>query len=87
VCELLSPQGYYYGLKPNGTVIQKRSDEQMRTEERLAQLENELADLRSRWPAHSVKPQMIEEMEKMEDEIEQLKRMLGTRLLPWLTSE
>ena len=41
--------------------------------ERIALLEQQLEDLKKRWPAHSVKPQMIMEMEQMEEEIELLR--------------
>ncbi len=49
--------------------------------ERLRQLEDQLADLKSRMPAHTVRPAMIMEMEELEDEIEELKakvRLEGT---------
>ena len=47
----------------------------MDNDKKLAVLENQLRDLKQRWPAHSVKPQMIEEMERIEDEIEKLQRL------------
>ena len=43
--------------------------------EKIAKLEQDLADLKKRWPAHSVKPEMIEKMEQIEDKIEQLKKI------------
>ncbi|MBU7005410.1 hypothetical protein [Phosphitispora fastidiosa] len=47
----------------------------MDDDKKLAELENQLRDLKQRWPAHSVKPQMIEEMERIEDEIENLRKL------------
>ncbi len=41
--------------------------------ERLRQLEDQLADLKARMPAHTVRPTMIMEMEELEDEIESLR--------------
>lgn len=40
--------------------------------ERIEIMEQQLEDLKKRWPAHSVKPQMIMEMEQLEEEIELL---------------
>ena len=48
--------------------------------ERITELRTSLADLSKRWPAHSVKPQMIDEMEKIEEEISELSQFLsGTK--------
>jgi len=47
----------------------------MDNDKKLAVLESQLRDLKQRWPAHSVKPQMIEEMERIEDEIENLRKL------------
>lgn len=41
--------------------------------ERIVVMEQQLEDLKKRWPAHSVKPQMILEMEQLEEEIEFLR--------------
>jgi len=46
-----------------------RYEKKKRTEE----LEHQIADLKSRMPAHSVKPAMIEELEKLEDELRKVK--------------
>lgn len=42
--------------------------------ERIGELEKEIADLKRRWPAHSVKPAMIIRLEELEEELERLKR-------------
>ncbi len=47
--------------------------------ERLRQLESELADLKARMPAHTVRPAMVMEMEDLEDEIAELKAKLRAR--------
>ena len=41
---------------------------------RIRELEPQIADLKSRMPAHSVKPAMIMQLEELEDELEKLKR-------------
>ena len=42
--------------------------------DRIKELEEKLADLKGRWPAHSVPPSMWQELEKLEEELEQAKR-------------
>jgi hypothetical protein len=41
---------------------------------RIAEIEQLLADLEARLPAHSVPPAMIMEMEALEEELERLRR-------------
>ncbi len=45
----------------------------MNIEERIAQLEEEIAALKARLPKHSTPPAMIVELEELEDELEELK--------------
>lgn len=45
----------------------------MTDQERIAQLEDELAALKARLPKHSVPPAMILELEDLEDELDILK--------------
>jgi uncharacterized protein YceH (UPF0502 family) len=45
----------------------------MTDQERIAQLEEELAALKGRLPKHSVPPGMIIEMEDLEDELDALR--------------
>ena len=40
---------------------------------RKAELEAMLADLKARWPPHSVPPSMWNELEEIEEELEKLK--------------
>jgi len=43
-------------------------------EERIKELEEKIADLKGRWPSHSVKPSMWQELEDLEDELEKAQR-------------
>jgi len=42
--------------------------------DRINELEEKLADLKGRWPAHSVPPSMWQELEELEEELEKTKR-------------
>ena len=53
----------------SNSIIQELSD-------RLAHLQRELDDLLKRWPAHSVKPELIIKREDLEEEIIRLKANL-----------
>lgn len=46
-------------------------------EERLQKLQSELTDLKLRWPAHSLKPAMLIELEDLEEEIADLQKVLS----------
>jgi HAMP domain-containing protein len=41
---------------------------------RIKELEDKLADLKARWPAHSVPPSMWQELEELEEELERLRQ-------------
>ena len=41
---------------------------------RVEELECQIADLKKRWPAHSIKPAMIMQLEELEDELRKVKR-------------
>lgn len=45
----------------------------------VRRLEEELDDLKKRWPAHSVKPQMVAELERLEEALEDARRRLADR--------
>lgn len=49
------------------------SQEEKRRETRLQELEQEIADLKARWPKHSVPPAMLMRLEELEEELERLK--------------
>ena len=51
----------------------------MDIKEQIALLTKELEDLQKRWPAHSVKPHMVEELERLEDELENLIKIQGQK--------
>ncbi len=38
--------------------------------ERIKELEKQIADLKSRWPAHSVPPTMLQQLDELEGELE-----------------
>lgn len=40
----------------------------------VQEIEEAIAELKSRWPAHSVPPNMWQELEDLEEELEQAKR-------------
>jgi hypothetical protein len=37
---------------------------------RVRELEGQIAELKSRWPAHSVPPTMLQQLEELEEELE-----------------
>ncbi len=40
------------------------------SKERIKELERQIAELKSRWPAHSVPPAMFRQFEDLEEELE-----------------
>ncbi len=46
---------------------------QERREARIQELEREIADLKARWPKHSVPPAMLMRLEELEEELERLR--------------
>ena len=47
------------------------------SEERIKELEEKLADLKARWPAHSVPVSMWQQLEEMEDELDKARKEAG----------
>ncbi len=41
---------------------------------RIRELEQQIADLEARWPAHSVPPSMVQQLEELEDELDRERR-------------
>lgn len=41
--------------------------------ESIKKVEKKMEDVKKRWPAHSVKPEMVQELENLEEELEKLK--------------
>ena len=42
--------------------------------DRIREIEAEIAELKARWPAHSVPPSLWQKLEELEDELERAKR-------------
>jgi hypothetical protein len=38
--------------------------------DRIKELEKQIEDLKRRWPAHSVKPMMVQRLDELEEELE-----------------
>jgi hypothetical protein len=53
-----------------------RNDAQAREarENRIKNVQKQIAELKSRWPAHSVPPAMIQQLDELEEELEQLRK-------------
>jgi hypothetical protein len=45
--------------------------------DRVKEIEEEITDLKARWPAHSVPPSMWQQLEELEDELEKAKKIEG----------
>jgi len=45
--------------------------------DRIKEIENEITDLKARWPAHSVPPSMWQKLEELEDELEKVREAEG----------
>jgi hypothetical protein len=43
------------------------------SEDKIKEIEEKIADLKARWPAHSVPPSMWQQLEELEDELEKAK--------------
>jgi hypothetical protein len=48
------------------------------SEDKVREIEDKIADLKARWPAHSVPPSMWQQLEELEDEMEEAKKAEGT---------
>jgi len=49
------------------------------SDERIKELERQIAELKSRWPAHSVPPAMLQQLEELEEELaRELKKATGS---------
>jgi hypothetical protein len=44
------------------------------SKETTREIEEKIADLKARWPAHSVPPSMWQQLEALEDELEKAKK-------------
>jgi hypothetical protein len=43
--------------------------------EKVSEIEEKIADLKARWPAHSVQPSMWRELETLEEELERARKV------------
>ncbi len=43
-------------------------------EDKIKEIEAKIADLKARWPAHSVPPSMWQQLEELEEELEAAKK-------------
>jgi hypothetical protein len=43
--------------------------------DRIREIEEKIADLKARWPAHSVPPSMWQQLEELEDELEKAREV------------
>ena len=41
--------------------------------DKVKEIEEKIADLKARWPAHSVHPSMVQELEELEEKLEKAK--------------
>lgn len=47
------------------------------SEDKVREIEDKIADLKARWPAHSVPPSMWQQLEELEDELEEARKSEG----------
>jgi hypothetical protein len=40
------------------------------SKDKVREIEDKIADLKARWPAHSVHPSMVQELEELEEKLE-----------------
>lgn len=53
---------------------------QMNAHDRVRDLEQQIGELKSRWPAHSVSPAMVQQLDELEEKLEaELNRWNSTR--------
>ena len=45
--------------------------------EKVREIEEKIADLKARWPAHSVPPSMWQQLEELENELEKAQKSEG----------
>jgi len=48
------------------------------SEDKIREIEEKIADLKARWPAHSVPPSMWQQLEELEDELEKAQKIEGS---------
>lgn len=58
-------------------INEEQNIDQQELMRQLSDVEKKLADLKARWPFHSVQPKMVAEREDLEEERERLIRLLN----------
>ena len=48
-------------------------------QETIKRLEEEIADLKQSWPPHSASPSLLRQLEKLEDELEKVRKAQDTQ--------
>lgn len=51
-------------------------------DEKISEVKKRIAEVKKRWPFHSPKPVMFEELENLEVELEELKRLKKSQSCP-----
>ena len=46
--------------------------------EKVREIEEKIADLKARWPAHSVPPSMWQQLEELENELDEVQKTEGS---------
>jgi hypothetical protein len=46
-------------------------------QKKVAEIEEQIAELKARWPAHSVRPSMWQELETLEEQLERAREAQG----------
>jgi hypothetical protein len=49
------------------------------SDNKIREIGEKIADLKARWPAHSVPPSMWQQLEELEDELEKVKKLKGQK--------
>ena len=57
------------------------------TNERIKELESQIAELESRWPAHSVPPTMFQQLEDLEEELKKELKKAAEGPKTWLKTD
>jgi len=72
VVEPLSAEhpGEHPGLEACSHIRAHPAQETAGSEERVRELRKKIADLKARWPAHSVPPSLLQELEELEEELQ-----------------
>ena len=63
-----------YELNPSPFIKKEELSEAVMSNDRIKELESEIADLKQRLPPHSVPPAMLWKLEELEEELEKAKK-------------